>query len=80
MVVIGRSDRQLCDRLSKISLKFYLNLNRVWTVVPCHPGGRTFTARNFLIKASRVRTKGMVVRTVDLMHVISISDARVYGP
>jgi hypothetical protein len=34
--------------------------------------GRTLAARNFHIKASRVRTQGMVVRMIDLMHAISI--------
>jgi len=34
-------------------------------VLPCCPDGRTSAARNFHIKASRVWTKGMVVRTVD---------------
>jgi hypothetical protein len=37
-------------------------------------------ASNFHIKASHVRTKGMVVRTVDMMHAISISDARASRP
>jgi len=40
-------------------------------VVPYHPDSQTY--------ASRVWTKGMVVRTVDLMHA-SISDARATGP
>jgi histidinol dehydrogenase len=44
--------------------------------VPCRPNGRTFTISNFNIKTSRVRTVGMIVWTVDLMHAISISDAR----
>jgi hypothetical protein len=49
-------------------------------MVPYRLDGRTSAARNFHIKASRVWTKGMVVRTVDLMHAISISDARASGP
>jgi len=49
-------------------------------VVPRRRNGRTSNARNFHIKASRVRTKGMVIWTVDLMHAISISDARAFGP
>jgi len=61
MVVIGRLDGQMCDRLSKISQKFFPDLSRIQTMMPCHPDGRTFTARNFHIKASRVQTKGMVV-------------------
>jgi hypothetical protein len=63
----------------KISLKFFPKLSSIRTVVPCRPDGRTSAASNFRIKASSVRTKGMVVRTVDLMHAISISDARTSG-
>jgi hypothetical protein len=48
--------------------------------VPCHPDGRTLPVRNFHIKASRVWTNRMVVRTVDQMHTISISVARMSGP
>jgi hypothetical protein len=80
MVVIGRPDWQLCDRLSKILLKFFPVLSCVRTVVTCRPDSCTFTASNFHIKASCVRTKGMVVRKVDQMHAISISDARGSGP
>jgi hypothetical protein len=64
----------------KISLKFFPDLSRFLTVVPCHPDGRTSTLSNFHIKSLRIRTKGMVVWTVDLMHAISISDARASGP
>jgi hypothetical protein len=49
-------------------------------VVPCRLDGCTSAVSNFHTKASRLRTKGMVVRTVDLMHAISISDARASGP
>jgi hypothetical protein len=42
--------------------------------------GRTFTASNFRTKASRVLTQRMVVRTIDMIHAISISDARMPGP
>jgi hypothetical protein len=79
MVVIRRPDGQLCDRLSKISLKFCLDLSRVQTMVPCHPDGCTSAARNFHIMASRVWTKGMVVRTVDQMYAFSILVARASG-
>jgi hypothetical protein len=48
--------------------------------VPYRPDGRTSTVSNFHIKALRVQIKGMVVRTVDLMYAISISDARSSGP
>jgi len=58
----------------------FLFFSRVRTVVPYHPDGRTSAATNFLIKASRIWTGGMVVRTVDLMHAISISNARASGP
>jgi hypothetical protein len=71
-VDIRHLDRQLCDRLSKILLKFFPNLSRVQTVLHYRPDGRTSAARNFHIKASRIRTKGMVVWTVDQMHAISI--------
>jgi hypothetical protein len=67
-----RSDGQLCDRLSTISLKFFPDLSRFRTVLPCCLDSRTSAARNFHIKALRIRTKGMVLRTVDLMHTISI--------
>jgi hypothetical protein len=55
-------------------------LSRFWTVMPCGPIGRTSAASNFHIKASHVRTRGMIVRTIDLMHANSISDARTSGP
>jgi hypothetical protein len=73
-------DRQLCDRLSKILLKFFPDLSRFQTVLPYPPDGRTLAAHNFHIEALCVRTKGMVVRTVDLMDVISIYDAHESGP
>jgi hypothetical protein len=60
--------------------KYFLFESRVQTVLPCRPDGRTFAASNFHIKASRVRTGRMVVRTADLMHTIFISDARASGP
>jgi hypothetical protein len=64
----------------QISLKFFPELSRVWTVLPCHPNSRTLVARNFHIKASRVRTIGSVVWTVDLMHAIFIYEARASKP
>jgi hypothetical protein len=63
----------------KISLKFFPDLSCLGTVVPCRLDGRTSVASIFHIKTSRVRTKGMVVRIVDLMHAISISDACTSG-
>jgi len=44
------------------------------------PDCRTSAASNFLIKASRVRTRGMAVRTGNLLHAISISVERASGP
>jgi len=64
----------------QISQKFFLELSRVWTMVPCRPDGRTLDAHNFHIKASHDRTIGYVVRTVDLMHAISIYVASVSRP
>jgi hypothetical protein len=52
----------------------------VWAVLSCRSDGRTFAASNFHIEASRVRTGRIVLRTTDLMHAISISDARASGP
>jgi hypothetical protein len=49
-------------------------------VVPSRPDSRTFAASNFHTKASRVQTEGMVIRTVYLMHAISISDVRASEP
>jgi hypothetical protein len=49
-------------------------------VLPCRPDGRTSAASNFHIKALRVRTKVMVVRMLNQMHAISISDARAPEP
>jgi hypothetical protein len=69
-VDIKRLNGQLCDRLSKISLKFFPDLSHIQTVLPYRPDGRTSAAHTFHIKASRVRTKGMVVRMVDQMHTI----------
>jgi hypothetical protein len=74
-VDIRRPDGQLCDRFFKILLKLFPDLSHVRTVLPCCPAGP-----NFHIKPSRVRTKGMVVQTVDLMHAISIYVAPVFGP
>jgi hypothetical protein len=71
---------QLYDRLSKILQKFFPDLSRVRTMLPCRPDYRTSAARNFHIKASCVQTKVMVVQTVELMHAISIYVARVSGP
>jgi hypothetical protein len=49
-------------------------------MLPYRPDGRTFAASNFHIEASRIRTRRMVVRTVDLMHAFSIFDTRASGP
>jgi hypothetical protein len=58
----------------------FLFLSHVRTVVPCRLDGCTSAASNFQIKDSRVRTGGMVVRTVDLMYTISIFEACASGP
>jgi hypothetical protein len=80
-VVIGRPDGQLCDRNFKnFAEKSFLFESRVRTVLHCHPDGRMTAASNFHIEASCVRTSRMVVRMVDLMHAISIFDARAFGP
>jgi len=60
----------------QISLKFFPEMSLVQTVLPCRPDGRTLAAHNFHIKASCVRTIGMVVRIVDLTHAIFIRVAR----
>jgi hypothetical protein len=64
---------------SRILLKFFPEMSRVRTMVPCCPDGHTSAASNFHIEALHVRTKRRVVRTADLMHAISISDARASG-
>jgi len=43
------------------------------------PNGRTSAASNFFIKASRIQTRGMAVRTVDLLHAIYVSVERAFG-
>jgi len=64
----------------QISHKFFPEFSRVQTVLPCRLDGCTLATRNFHIKAWRVRTEGCIVRTVDLMHTISIYEARASGP
>jgi len=64
----------------QILQKFFSELSRIRTVLPCRPDGRTLAGCNFHIKASRVQTIGSVVRTVDLMNVISIYEARASRP
>jgi hypothetical protein len=59
----------------QISLKFFPELSRILTVLPKCLDDRTSTARNFHIKAWCVQTIAIVVRTVDLMHTISIYEA-----
>jgi hypothetical protein len=60
----------------KFRWRYFLFESRVRTVLP----GRTFAASNFHIEASSIRAGRMVVRTTDLMHAISISDARASKP
>jgi hypothetical protein len=59
--------------------KSFLFESRVRAVRHCRSDGRMSSASNFLIKASRFRTMGMAVRTVDLLHAISISIVRASG-
>jgi len=49
-------------------------------VLPCRPDGRTLVARNFHIKAWRAWTMTFIVRTVNLMHTISIYQAHASWP
>jgi hypothetical protein len=60
--------------------KFFPDLSHIRTVLPCRLDDRTSIVLNFHIKASRVRTIGMVVRTIDLVHTIFIYVARASGP
>jgi hypothetical protein len=69
-----RLDGQLWDRLSKFCRKSFLNC-RVRTVLPYHPNSCTLAALNFHIKTWHVRTMKTIIRTGNLMHVISISKA-----
>jgi hypothetical protein len=67
-------------KFQKFRWKSFLFESRIQTVLPCRPDGCTSLASNFHIEASRVRTGGMAVRMVDLMHAISIFDSRESGP
>jgi hypothetical protein len=58
----------------------FQNLFEIFSCFEPRLEGRTFAVSNFHVKASRFRTNEMVVRTVDLMHAIFISDARASGP
>jgi hypothetical protein len=49
-------------------------------VLPYCQDGLTLAASNFHIKGSRIQTIGHVVRTVDLMHAISIYVDRTSRP
>jgi hypothetical protein len=64
----------------EISQKFFSELSHVRTVLPYRPDGRTLAGRNFHIKAWRVRTMKTIVRAVNLMHAISIYEARASRP
>jgi hypothetical protein len=67
-------------KFQKFLWKSFLFESRVWIVLPHCPDSRTSAASNFHIKASCIRTRRMVVRTVDQMHAISIFDAHASGP
>jgi len=76
-----KAPRRTTVRLAfQISQKFFPELSRVRMMLPCCPDGRTLVARNFHIKAWRIRTMTSVVRTVNLMHTISIYEARASRP
>jgi len=64
----------------QILQKFFLEMSRVRTMLPCRLDCRTLAARNFHIKTSRIRSIEHVVRMVDLMHTISIYVAHASGP
>jgi len=64
----------------QISQKFFPELSRVRTVLPCRPDDRTLAGRNFHINASHVWTIEHVIWMVYLMHAISIYVARMSGP
>jgi hypothetical protein len=57
------------------SLKFFLELSLVRTVLPKRPNGCNLAACNFHIKALRVWTMKYDIRMVELMHAISIYKA-----
>jgi hypothetical protein len=81
MVNLGRSDGQQCDRIFwKFCWKSFPFKSRVRPVRHWHPDGCMSAASNFHIRLSRVRTKGMNVRTPVLQHTISISAMRASGP
>jgi len=70
------SERTTVRSAFQILQKFFPELSRVWTVLPCRPDGHTLATRNFHIKVWRVRTKTSVVQTGNLMYTISIYEAR----
>jgi hypothetical protein len=77
-----RPSRQTTMRpkFQKFHWKSFLFESRVRTVRHCRLDGRTSAASNFHIEAPRVRTRRMGVQTFNLMHAISISDARASRP
>jgi hypothetical protein len=68
------------QEFQKFRRRSFLFESHVRTVLPCHLDSCTFSASNFHKEASRVQIKSMVVWTADLMHSISISDARASRP
>jgi len=69
------SGRTTVQSALQISQKVFPELSLVRRVLPCRPNDRTLAACNFHIKAWRIWTITSVVRTVNLMHVISIYEA-----
>jgi hypothetical protein len=74
------SRRTTVRSIFQISHKFFPELRRVQMVLPCRSDSHTLAACNFHIKASRVLTMTSVIQTVNLMHTISIYEARVFEP
>jgi hypothetical protein len=74
------SERTTVPLAFQISQKFFPELSRVRTVLPCRLDCSTLAVCNFHIKAWRIQTMKTVVRTVNLMHAISIYEACASGP
>jgi hypothetical protein len=66
------SGRTTVQSAFQILQKFFPELSRIRTVLPCRLDGRTLAELNFHINASRVRTIEHVVQTVDQMYSISL--------
>jgi hypothetical protein len=69
----------LLPKFQKFRWKSFLFKSRVRTVRHCRSDGRMSATSNFHIEAPCVQTRRMGVWMVNLMHAISISDARASG-